>query len=68
MTQFWENTGYVTDYLSKEMNGLVLFGEHRYYGKSKPMGDDSFKPENIKYLTVEQAMMDYVKLIESFKA
>ena len=32
------------------------------------MGDDSFKPENIKYLTVEQAMMDYVKLIESFKA
>ena len=32
------------------------------------MGNDSFKPQNVKYLTVEQAMMDYVKLIQSFKS
>jgi len=28
-----------------------------------PMGADSFTPENVKFLTVEQVMMDYVKLI-----
>ena len=29
--------------LSKKMKALVLFAEHRYYGKSMPYGDDSFK-------------------------
>ena len=50
------------------MNALVLFGEHRYYGKSLPMGNDSFKPKNVKYLTIDQAMMDYVKLIQNVKS
>ncbi|CDW78306.1 lysosomal pro-x carboxypeptidase [Stylonychia lemnae] len=68
ITIFWDNLGYVTDFLAHQMNAVVLFGEHRYYGSSKPMGDDSFKPENVKFLTVEQVMMDYVKLIKSIKS
>ncbi|CDW82359.1 UNKNOWN [Stylonychia lemnae] len=68
VTSFWDNSGYVTDFLAQQMNAVVLFGEHRYYGSSKPMGVDSFKPENVKFLTVEQAMMDYVKLIQSIKS
>ena len=33
-----------------------------------PFGDDTFKKENLKYLTVEQAMNDYVDLIKEIKS
>lgn len=47
---------------------MVLFGEHRYYGKSLPFGDQSFtSTETVKYLTVDQTLMDYVRLIEKVK-
>jgi hypothetical protein len=41
----------------------VVFGEHRYFGLSMPFGDNSFDRENLVYLTVEQAMMDFVLLV-----
>ena len=44
-------------------NAVVLFGEHRYYGESLPFGDQSFTKDNIKYLTVDQTLMDYTYLI-----
>jgi hypothetical protein len=68
LESFYANSGYMTITLAKEMKALVLLGEHRYYGKSKPYGDDSFNATNIKYLTVDQTMMDYVKLIKSIKS
>ena len=46
---------------------MVVFAEHRYYGKSLPFGDQSYVGNNIKLLTVENAMMDYVQLIKFLK-
>jgi len=43
----------------------VIFGEHRYFGESYPYDPSiAFTPEHNIYLTVEQAMMDYVMLIQ----
>jgi pimeloyl-ACP methyl ester carboxylesterase len=44
-----------------------VFGEHRYFGESMPFGDQSYDKSNLEYLTVEQAMMDYVELVKSLK-
>ena len=46
---------------------MTIWGEHRYFGKSMPYGDDSFKKENLDMLTVEAAMNDYVDLIKTIK-
>ena len=48
------------------MNALVVFAEHRYYGESLPFADLT-NPDNLKYLTVEQAMMDFVEIIKAIK-
>jgi esterase/lipase superfamily enzyme len=44
--------------------GLVLVVEHRFYGKSLPFGNESFKLENMKLLTSEQALSDLAHFIE----
>jgi hypothetical protein len=49
----------------------VVFGEHRYYGKTYPFGSggpDSYSKEHIGYLSVEQALADYATLIEHLKS
>lgn len=44
---------------------MVIFGEHRYFGVSYPFPPEvAFTPEHNIYLTVEQAMMDFVDLIK----
>ena len=50
---FFDNSGFMTTTLAEKFGALVVFGEHRYYGKSMPFGDDSFDKDNLKYLTVE---------------
>lgn len=65
---FYNNSGFMTKTLPAAFNAVVLFGEHRFYGKSLPFGDDSFTQDNVKYLTVDQTLMDYVKLIEKVKS
>ncbi|KYR02101.1 peptidase S28 family protein [Tieghemostelium lacteum] len=60
---FYQNTQFVTETLAQEMNGLVLFIEHRYYGKSMPFGAYSGETDNLQYLSVEQALADLAQLI-----
>jgi len=60
---FWDNSGFITDTLAQELNGMVLFAEHRYFGQSMPFGNESYSKENIGYLSVQQAMSDYVDFI-----
>ena len=35
---FWKNSGFVTEFLAQKYKALVIFGEHRYFGKSMPFG------------------------------
>eukprot|EP01089_Gocevia_fonbrunei_P015996 TRINITY_DN4851_c0_g1_i1.p1 TRINITY_DN4851_c0_g1~~TRINITY_DN4851_c0_g1_i1.p1 ORF type:complete len:488 (-),score=104.73 TRINITY_DN4851_c0_g1_i1:6-1469(-) len=66
--EFYNNTGFIFE--SAPIYGaLVVFAEHRYYGESWPFGtaEESFKPQNIGYLSVEQALADYANLLTSLK-
>ncbi|EFA80247.1 peptidase S28 family protein [Heterostelium album PN500] len=60
---FYENSQFVTNVLAKEMGALLVFAEHRFYGETMPFGNSSSLPENIGYLTSEQALADYAQLI-----
>lgn len=46
----------------------VLVAVASYYGESLPFGENSFTPENLQYLSSEQALSDYVELIPQIKA
>jgi len=65
---FWKNSGFITESLAKQFNALVVFGEHRFFGKSFPFGalqDKDIKKN--KYLTSEQALSDFVELLTYIK-
>ena len=53
--------------IAPEFKAMVVFVEHRYYGDSWtngswPFGTNAFQPENLRYLTVEQALADFVEV------
>nr|XP_055055252.1 dipeptidyl peptidase 2 [Misgurnus anguillicaudatus] len=60
------NSGFITE-LAEVQRALVIFAEHRYYGKSLPFGKDSFKIPQVGLLTVEQALADYAVMITQLK-
>ena len=64
---FWNNLGFITETLAKEFKGLVIFAEHRFFGKSIPFGAQDYDIKKNKYLTVEQAMSDFAEFLQSFK-
>lgn len=66
---FYRNTGWYNDYVTKELKGLLVYPEHRYFGESWPFGDkkSSTTKENLVLLTTEEAMMDYVEFIQFLK-
>jgi hypothetical protein len=68
ITHFYDSTGFLHETLAKEFGALIVYGEHRYYGKSMPFGDDSYKLENLKYLTVQNVLEDYLALIKYLKS
>nr|XP_018904365.1 PREDICTED: lysosomal Pro-X carboxypeptidase [Bemisia tabaci] len=60
---FARNTGFMWD-IAAEFRAMLVFAEHRYYGKSMPFGDNSFSsPEYSGYLTSTEAMVDFVDVI-----
>ncbi len=66
---FWNNSGFITESLAAKFNALVIFAEHRFFGKSFPFGAPQDK--NItknKYLTSLQALSDYISLLTHFKS
>ncbi|GLC41303.1 hypothetical protein PLESTB_001077500 [Pleodorina starrii] len=54
-------TGLIWEHAA-EFGALVLFVEHRYYGKTQPFGPDSWASEP-SFLSVEQALADYAGLL-----
>lgn len=59
---FAENTGFLWE-TARDFEALIVFAEHRYYGKSLPFGNQSLTPEKVGHLTSSQALADYVLLI-----
>jgi len=50
--------------VAQETKGLIVFGEHRYFGVSYPFDPSvAFTPEHNIYLRVEQAMHDFSNLV-----
>jgi len=64
---FYNNSGFITDTLAKEMGAMVIFAEHRFYGESMPFGNKTFDKENLRFIAVEQVMWDYIELLKDIK-
>lgn len=50
---------------AEDLEALVVFAEHRYYGQSQPFAQPA--TNNLQYLSSQQALMDYVALIQHLK-
>ena len=65
---FYNNSGFMTTTLAEQYGALVVFGEHRYFGKSFPFPrNEAFKSPQNTYLTVENTLEDYIQLLKSVK-
>ncbi|KAI2472709.1 peptidase S28 [Annulohypoxylon bovei var. microspora] len=60
------NTTVMYEY-AKQLGGLAVSLEHRYFGQSLPFGQASHTPSNMKYLTLDNVMADAVSFIEHIK-
>ena len=66
ITEFIKNTGIMLE-IAPQFKAMVVFVEHRYYGDgwingSWPFGTAAFEADNLRYLTVEQALADFVEV------
>lgn len=52
--------------MAEEFNGSLYYTEHRYYGKSHPT--ENISTENLRFLTIEQALEDVIKFIDFIKS
>ncbi|XP_055351544.1 lysosomal Pro-X carboxypeptidase-like [Paramacrobiotus metropolitanus] len=62
---FVNNTGFMFE-LAPQLESMVIFAEHRYYGKSLPF-DGTLNGTTLAYLTSMQALADYNDLIDHLK-
>ncbi|XP_066590491.1 lysosomal Pro-X carboxypeptidase-like [Prorops nasuta] len=54
--------------IAKDFQAVLVFAEHRYYGQSEPFGNDSYSSSNLRYLTVQQTIADYVDLVKHLRS
>jgi len=64
---FWNMSGFLFD-IAPRFNAIIVFAEHRFYGKSLPFGEEqSFEDPYVSLLTVEQALADFATLLSHLK-
>lgn len=68
---FTNNTGWMWEN-AEQLHAMLVFAEHRFYGKSMPYKIDPTKitpnvTKSLGYLSSEQALADYAKLIYELK-
>ncbi|KAJ8924292.1 hypothetical protein NQ315_007085 [Exocentrus adspersus] len=62
-----QNSGFIFE-IASQFNALIVFAEHRYYGKSLPFGNQSYaSPEYMGSLSSTQALRDFVYLINELQ-
>nr|XP_020663824.1 lysosomal Pro-X carboxypeptidase isoform X1 [Pogona vitticeps] len=67
ITWFANNTGFMWN-VAEELDAILVFAEHRYYGESLPFGNKSFADaKHLNYLTSEQALADFAVLVDHLK-
>ncbi|EDW83818.2 uncharacterized protein Dwil_GK13814 [Drosophila willistoni] len=54
--------------MAVENSGMLFYTEHRYYGQSWPLGNASLGIEQLKYLSLPQALADLAHFIEYQKS
>ncbi|XP_015116331.1 lysosomal Pro-X carboxypeptidase [Diachasma alloeum] len=68
VTHFVKTSGFMYD-IAPTFGALIVFAEHRYYGESLPAGKPAtLIVENLGFLTSQQALADYVDLIEFLRS
>ena len=67
---FYNNSGFYNEDVARNLSGMIVYMEHRYFGTSMPFGSqkEAYKKENLVYLTTEEATMDYVQFLTYLKA
>jgi len=63
----YNGNGYFNRVIIPQVGAYAIYAEHRYYGQSLPFGADSWKRENLKYLSSEQTLEDFAAVIEYYK-
>nr|XP_003219412.1 PREDICTED: lysosomal Pro-X carboxypeptidase [Anolis carolinensis] len=68
ITWFANNTGFMWN-VAEELDAILVFAEHRYYGVSLPFGNKSFSDaKHLNYLSSAQALADFAVLVQHLKA
>ena len=64
---FADNAGFLRDQAAPDLNALLVYAEHRYFGESMPFGEQSFDLQNVGFLSVAQALADYALIVQELK-